>query len=396
MLKRFVCLMTVLLLALPLLPARAETSEDGILTLDELTAWAEGYKARALASQPLNDPAAPESLTDDGYQFIYDFATLYLDSPTLTEDSTLEAVVVVSAGESGPRGTRVDDPAELVLDAFYTENPDLVGTRDRATLYAFDMLPEGGYVGTLYRDGQRMQIIEYAVYEQLAAGGDGYTSAGVTYTLQDNNVTAIRAYGLDSVFQAEDVEAALASARETAQTAVYSRVPMSYAGTDLTPFDTEDMIFAGLDFTALTPEQAEAALGEAREDVWLEEGEEIMRVMQFPSCELTFRCDASRSAVRLEEMRIDTDLIEGPRSVRVGDTLASVINRFRHGEGAGDETREWFYGSADADSYGMAEYGDDASAVLRYAAPVEGEGQVVLYLDFQAFYLSEILLYWND
>ena len=395
MIKRILCLLFVLAL-LPVLPAVAEETSADILTLEELLQWAESYKLRALESTPINDPYAEESYTDDGYEFIYDFVTLYMDGPELTADSVVQGLVVTSEEEEGLRGVRVWDTAQDVLNAYYTENPDLVGNREQALIYAVDLMPGGGYIAMLHRDGQRIQVIDYVVHEQAATGADGYTDAGLIYTIQDNNVLAIRAYGLDSRFLDGDVSMALENAREIAAENTYSMVFSSYVGSELEPFDTEDMRFSGIDFPSLTPEDAITVLGEPQEDVWLDNDGSYLRTMQFVSCEITFAYDGAQQNPRVRNMLIDTDLLEGPRSVRVGDTVASVLNRFRNGEGESDGFREVLYGDEATDSYGVAEYGVGVSAVLRYGATSQDGVPVVMYLNFEQLYLKEILLLVNE
>ena len=86
--------------------------------------------------------------------------------------------------------------------------------------------------------------------------------------------------------------------------------------------------------------------------------------------------------------------MEGPRCVRLGARLSSVLNRFRNGEGEFDGvSREALYGTEGTGPWGVAEYGTDASCTLRYGFPTEGDQQVVLHLYFQQMYLSEIMLY---
>ena len=121
-------LLILLVAALMMLPcAMAEESAADTLLMQELTEWAARYQARALSSEPLNDPR--ESLTSDGYEFIYDFATLYADKPVMKADTVVSAVVVTSPEEEGPRGVGIDDTTSVVLSAFYTENPALRGSR---------------------------------------------------------------------------------------------------------------------------------------------------------------------------------------------------------------------------------------------------------------------------
>lgn len=395
MFKRMLCLLIVLAL-LPVLPAMAEESNADTLTLEELRQWVNDYKIRALATQPLNDPAAAESLTEDGYEFVYEFATLYMDSAEMTADSEVQALVITSNEEADVRGVRVDDSAEDVLNAYYTENPDLVGNSSQALLYAVDLMPAGVYIGTVHRDGQRIQLLEYSVYEQLQTGDDGYTDAGILYTLVNGNVSVIRAYGLHARVQKADVDAELESAWRLSAETSYSRVETSLVGSELEVFNSEDMIFSGIDFSTLTPEDAIAAFGQPLEDVRLDDEDGYMRVMQFENCEVTFLCDSAEQNVRVKNLTIDTDRMEGPRSVRVGDTLASVLNRFRNGEGEYDGTDEVLYGNEESGEFGVAKYGEDASVVLRYGALSEEGTPVLLYLYLENYELSEIILMINE
>lgn len=396
MLKRLLCLLLVLLLA-PLPSAIGEDDGLSALTLEELTAWADGYKTRAMASQPLNDPTEPEAFSEDGYAFVYDFATLYMDRPEMSADSVLKNLVITDAMEEGPRGTRVDMLSGEILASFYNENDHLEGNRGFAALYLGDSMPSSASWAWLQRDGQRVMAIQYAVHEQLAAGGDGYTDAGLVYTIQDNLVAAIRAYGLDSVIDEADVMDNLASVRDVFEDTEYVQVPVSYTGTDLAPFGEEDLTFSGIDFLTLTPDNARDVLGDCLEDMWMEDDTgEFIRTMEFAGCEVTFIYDKNRENPRAEMLSIVSDGMEGPRCVRVGDTFSSVLIRFRYNEGAYENNVEVLYGNPESDVYGTAEYGDDASATLRYAFRT-GEGrQVVLYMTFDAMSLREALLFYND
>ena len=395
MLRRMLCMLFVFAL-LPILPAMAEESNAEILTLDELRQWVNDYKIRALATQPLNDPTAEESATEDGYQFVYEFATLYMDRPEMTADSMVQTLVITSDEEVDLRGIRVDDLAETVLAAYYTENADLVGNSEQALLYAVDLMPMGAYVGDVHRDGQRIQVLDYSVYEQPPTGGDGYTDAGILYTMEGGNVSTIRAYGLTTLVQAEDVAVALESARKLGEEATYSQVMTSQTGMELDVFNSEDMIFSGIDFPTLTAEDAIEAFGEAREDVWLEDIDGYMRVMQFESCEVIFLYDSAQQNGRVKSLAINADGMEGPRSVRVGDSVASVRSRFRNGEGEDSGVSEVLYGSEESGTFGTAEYGADASALLRYGALSEDGEPVLLYLSFEQLNLREIILMINE
>lgn len=394
MMKKCVALFLALMMVLSLTTAVAESDADA-LDYDELMDWAEGFKTRALAAgAPLNDPTEEAAYTEDGYAFVYDFATLYMDRPEMTADSVLQAVVVYSPEEQGPRGTGVDQLSSEVLNAFYNENDDLQGDSSFAALYVSDTMPTGALWGWVQRDGQRIETIQYAVHEQLSSGGDGYTDCGLVYTLSDNLVAAIRAYGLNETISADEVRSNLDAVQEVSEKTEYAQVPTSINGSELEMFDRDDLIFSGLDFLSLTPEEAEARLGAAQEDDWMEDEGAYLRSMEFASCTMTFSYDAQKQNPTLEMLSIDMDGLEGPRCVRIGDTLSSVISRFRNGEGDYDGvSREVLYGDGENAPYGLAEYGDDATAGLWYAAKLEDGRTVVLSMSFEQMYLSDITLY---
>ena len=151
MLKKMLCLMLCVLM-LPV--ALAEESTAPVLSMEELLTWAEGYIARAKASKPLNDD--DRSFTPDGYEYIYEFATLYGDTPEMSPDTVISAVVLTSDEENGPRNVCVGNAMSVVIDAYYNENPTLLGTKDSAVLYTMDMLPEAAQWGQVLRDGQQV------------------------------------------------------------------------------------------------------------------------------------------------------------------------------------------------------------------------------------------------
>lgn len=390
--KRMMILLLTAALTLCGCAALAET-DAGALTWEELRAWADGYLEQARAAEPMNDPHDAEALTDDGYMFVYDFATLWCDSPDMTEETKLRGIVVTEEMSEGPRGTRINGFAADVLGAFYSENPDLDGDRSFAALYLSDTMPSGAMWGWVQRDGQRIETIQYAVHEQLATGGDGYTDAGIVYTLQEGLVAAIRAYGLDSRVGAETVNAALDEVRAVAGERGYTQVPTSPDGSTLAVFGTEDLQFAGIDLLTMAPEDADLVFGAAADDVWLEDGGSFLRTLDYADCTLVYRYDGKKKNGRLLSMSIHGDRMEGPRAVRLGDSVAAVLNRFRNGEGAYDDAGlEALYGTQGEAPYATAQYGGDASATLRYVLRAEDGRTVELMITFTQLKASEILL----
>ena len=389
--KKMLCVLLALLLC-PVM-ALAEESLAEPLSYQELMNWAESYLARAKESIPMNNPA--ESLTPDGYEFVYDFATLYADTPDMSDDTALNAVVLTVDTENGPRGVNVENAMSEVLGAYYSENPDLLGTSEAAALYTMDLMPASAAWGQVLRDGQRVQTIQYGVHEQLATGGEGYTDAGVIYTMMENRVTAVRVYGLNSRVTLQQVNDVLYGMKTIAARQEYAQVPFSYNGATLAEFALEDLVFSGLDFLALTPETAAQVLGQPASDTWMEDGDNgYARMQVYDGFELTYTYDKNKENCRVYMLLITKDGLEGPRGVRCGDTFASVYNRFRNGEGEyGDDGVEMLYGENNVGTFGRATYGNDASARLRYGFDLADGRQVILQMEFTVMELSEIILF---
>ena len=143
MMKRMFCLLLTVLMGVSCIFASAEDAQDNsadALTLAELQAFAARMQTLAMASTPLNDPA--DAKTEDGYAFEYSFGTIYADSPAMSIDTQLLSIVLTSAEEQGPRDIQVGDELSIVLEANYSENPSLRGSREAAVLYVLDLLPE--------------------------------------------------------------------------------------------------------------------------------------------------------------------------------------------------------------------------------------------------------------
>ena len=136
-------------------------------------------------------------------------------------------------------------------------------------------------------------------------------------------------------------------------------------------------------------------LGQPEDDAWMEDGENgTIRTLTFAEAEFVYLCDVNRENPAVYMMLITDDGFEGPRGVRIGDSFASVFNRFRNGEGEYDGVRaEVLYGDAASGVFGEAIYGMDASATLRYGLVLADGARVVLHLTFDMMTLTEIMLY---
>lgn len=401
MLKKLLCLLSALMLLTLCLPALSEEDTDtsldaNLLDWEELRAWAEECLDLARKSELLNDPTDEVYHTEDGYAFVYSFATLYLDTPEMTEDSTLQAIVLYTTEIAGPRGVMVDAYTQDVLTAYYTENETLAGSERAAVLYLRDDMPEGILWGWVQRDGQRIQAIEYAACESLETGGEGYADAGITYLITENMVTAIRVWGLNARQDADALLDRCAEMEAIQQEQSYTQVPTSLTGTDLIPFSAEDLTFSGITFPETDMNGSISALGEMQGESWMQDDDDTyIHVLSFDGCELTYRCDANRENARLQMITLDGSTVEGPRGIRLGDSLSSVLNRFRRGENTYDDetATELLYGDLNGESWGWAEYGSDGITQLRYACTLADGTMVQLLCVFTRTELTEVMLY---
>jgi hypothetical protein len=392
--KGLALMLLLTVLFLPASPAKAEASSPTGLTLQELTEWADRMLVRARASQPIGGGSPSGELTEDGYEVVYDFATLYLDTPQLTDASVLNAIVVTNEDTPCPRDIPPYATDQMLLSAYANENPELIGSEDFAALYLWEDLPKSADWGWIQRDGQTLTQVQYAVQEQQADGS--YTDCGLSYILSGGYITAIRAYGLSASIPADDLEENLQSVREVKAADSYFAYPQSSVGTDLEPFDREDLLFSGMDFLSLSPESAIAVLGGYEAETWLEDDDgEWLRILQWPQAEITFLYTADKVFEHVDNLALSQRGLEGPRAVMVGDSMSSVLNRFRHGEGELLDGREVLYVDGETPPFGVAEY-EDATATLHYSFPVEGVkgiGTVTLQMIFVDTSLSELFLY---
>lgn len=387
------CLILVLVTAMAL-PAMAE-SEKEALSYEELMSFVNPYIDRAKASTPLNAPIDETALGEDGYTYIYDFATMYFDKPTLDEDTKLNAMVIYSEEEAILRDVGVDSGFEKLLAAFYSENNELSGSRDFAYLYVSDTMPMGAMWARVQRAGQSPMTVQYAIHEQLPSGGDGYTDCGLIYTIQANTIVAVRAYGLSNVIDEAQVNENLRGIDALAKDTSYFMHKRSATGNDVEAFTRDDLSFAGLDFLSVTPEECLALLGEAMEDVWMEDDDAgFFRNINYEDSAFTFVYDSEKQNPQLIFLEIFAYGIEGPRGIAIGETLSDVMQRFMHSQVPYDGgTLEVLYGAEGEAQYATAEYWEGGECVLRYLTDVGMDAPVTLQMYFDTDGLNRIMLY---
>ena len=388
MMKKILCI--VLLLAMcAVLPASAETAKPVTATeLDELLA---GVRTAALAAELLNDPENEEAQNEDGTLFHYEVAKIYAAAETFAADTPVNALVISGSEDPVFRGLGIDSLEREVLAAFPNENPELTGTREEAILFL--TVAEGGFTyGRIRRDGQRVTAAEYG---EVLPAGEQFRWAAVTFYLQDGLVTSIRADGLnpgEGLMDASYANEFLKELEALSAQEEYRAVKTSVNGLDLEPFGEEDLIFSGIFYPALQPN----SLPDVTEKELFDNGDNTWFLHVYGAgYEAVFTCDENGDNAQIYSFTITNDgSIEGPRSVRLGDSFSEDFCRFRNGENEMEENQtELLYGTEGIAPWGFASYGESSEEmVLHYVTAVEDGTEVMLILRFKDNYLTEIML----
>lgn len=361
------------------------------VTADELAAWAEELKTQALAAQPENDPADEASDVEGGILFLYPFAALYADGTEMTADAQISAVAVTDADEPASfRGAELTmTPGDLV-SLFPNNNPDQAGTREGALLYLQETDDGALRYGRVYRDGQRVSAVEYG---DLVPADGGYRPASLTFAFTDSLLSGIRAEGLSAdtapLMTAEERDALAAELNALASETGYRAVKSSRDGTELTAFGPEDLVFSGIDFLSLQPEDLPGT--PESETIDNDDGTSLLRV-DGDGYVAVFRTDAA-GKTEIVSLSVEDDILEGPRCVRLGDVFHEDLQRFRFENREAVGNTEVLYGSETEVPRGVVEYGGTDGITLRYVTATPDGREAELLLRYTLSTLSEIILY---
>lgn len=381
-------LMTVCLVCALCLPALAE--EVAPLTVDEVDAFLELLREEAMQDENLT--VVP---SEEGGVYNATFAGGML---VLAEDALHENTAIVGAELSASRAdlrelsitTSVDEMplgAHLgdVLAAYPCDNAVLYGTYEEAVLAMSGSLPGTAFAGVAQREGQRVNQVIYYAYETL---GNATVRVQVAYRFDENQLMGISIVGAEEVENAQAEMDAYAALQEEM---AYYAYPSSQDGSELDVFVREDLAFSGLDFLSMDYETLVERFGTPASDEWLEDTDgAFIRTCVWEGMEVTFKYDAQKQFVAPTHLVVTGVMLEGPRGVRVGDSMNSILYRFRHGEGDTVDGAMVLYGEANAAPYGQLRY-EGTGAYLTYLAQVPG-GTVGLYLNCDHMQLTSYML----
>ena len=205
--KKAIAFLLICILLCGLVSA-AWADDAGALAEGELSAWLNQLLLDTRDMQPLNAPVGEEALTEDGYAFLYDFATLYYDKPVLDRESVLRAVSITSDAYAAPRGITLGADETALLSTFGWQNPYLMGDGVMAAFYQIDEMPRAAYWSWASHDDEwQLTRVHCAIHVQ--AGEDRYTDVSLVFELENGMISAIRLSGLDTFITAENVYANL-------------------------------------------------------------------------------------------------------------------------------------------------------------------------------------------
>ena len=171
----------------------------------------------------------------------------------------------------------------------------------------------------------------------------------------------------------------------------YRQVPVSRTGTDLTPFSPEDLVFSGISYAELTPDNLP---GESEKELIDNlDGTALLRC-DGNGFEAVFACDMDGENTKILSYSILDPDAEGPRAVRLDDLLSDDYCRFRsEGNDMTEEMTEVLYGTEDSAEYGLATFDYAAGEIsLRYVTEASGL-RVELLLKYEQNLLKEIILH---
>ena len=366
----------VLLLCLTLLFPSAlavEVEESAPLSYEELQLYLATLPAAALQS-PFSCKTGDNGLVTADT----DAGLLTIQEETLAEDSVVTEARL-SVHQEGPRGLFLGDTLNMVLAAHPNDNPELFGSKFDAALYITGEKPEV-VCGYLLRDGQRVTQVTHMIYHWLENGN--VIRCGVDYTLDQNTLIGIRVFGMQDEIDESTALQEIDDCATMQECSEYRAYPQSEAGDELAPFEREDLYFSGLDLLELTYEDAIAVLGDSPVDDWMEDSTgNYLRLRQWDEISLLFDYSAQKQFKGLNTVIITGEGIEGPRGVRVGDAMETVLYRFLHDQGGTDETGILLYGDGQNPPYGVCAYSEE-TATLTYTQTVS-EKTFIWQMTFQ-------------
>ncbi|MBQ9263782.1 MAG: hypothetical protein IJ189_06170 [Clostridia bacterium] len=353
-----------------------EAEENAYLSQEELEMYLDVLAGDALAMGVDHAEADPDTgLTTVTYA---EGATLLIADETLSETTAILGATLNEMQED-MRGIHIGDTLADVLSVYPNDNPGLLGSRYDAALYVDDERPQAS-VGYILRDGQRITEVTHLVFTWEE---DAVVRCGITYSFDWMDVViGIRIFGLEQHADPLEAMEEISNVATIQENREYAAYPVSLYSGDQSAFEEADLSFGGIDFAHLTPDMAVAALGTPSVDDWMEDSTgEWLRTLQWEGVSVVFVCDNQRNFLHVDNLTVNDDILEGPRGVRIDDSIDSVMNRFQHDTYTQLANGIALYGDGENAPYGVLAYGE-VTATLTYAVNTAAGQRVIWQLTF--------------
>lgn len=383
----------IVLFCLATSTAFAGGDTDAGLNIAEIRTWVQkvlDYRKQNLQGEPQIEE------TDIGYLYNYGGIELYYDS----QDSASQKLLGLRLKEAllpGPRGEMLFDEQKSLMERYPNDNPELIGDRESAFLFLDNELPQMVYWGILGRDGQRINSIEYFAHVRE---GEGYTGLSLQFELEFGALSSIAVFGINESLAQSTVLENIAYIERVRELRSYYAYRTSNNGLELLPFGREDLLFSGLDYLSLTPEQLIERFGMPDLDELSQVDSLHLRSLSWDALDVSFAVTPQGKTLYTYRFSIRDDIMEGPRGLRIADLFPTVYSRFRNESRELDENNiEVLYGAFGEDEFGVVSYypnGIEMSMQKRIQMDNGSNMEVVLTLSFEGSSLQEITLYTND
>lgn len=377
--KKLIALLLSLAMILGVSLAEVMTEESPYPTYEELEIYLSALRENALKGSVEIQKTESDTLA------VANNGLLRIADEKLSGNTAILGAML-DATTACPRGLMIGDSLSDLLAAYPNHNADLRGNFNDAALYIAGSKPEA-VVGWVLRDGQRITQVTHCIYHWVP---DGVISCGISYQIENDVIMNIAVFGLDQLIDEAQALQEIADTAEIQEASHYFAYPKSDDGNTMDPFVREDLSFSGLDFLDLTPEMATESLGSSPVDEWLQDSTgEYLRIRQWDGVTILFLYTENKQFQKVDSLIINGDMLEGPRGVRVGDSMESVMYRFRHGQGGTVDNGIALYGDGVTAPYGILAYGE-TTATINYALAVDEAQQVIWQLTFQGGELLEM------
>lgn len=339
------------------------------------------YRETALKSECLASDPSGDTENDESWVLTYGFGSMNASTEKLTEETVIYDITVMEQDQEVLPGMKIGMLEESLLSNFRNDNVGLAGDYYGSLIY-LDGDPEKGFnAAFLSREGQRNA---YVLYQTVMPNGEMFDNVCALCFIDGGVVNAIELFAADKALSPEDAVGAYSILAGYSDKDDYIAVTTNLnSGLELDPFSADDLVFSGIDFLNATS----AKLPNLLDESYIDNGDgTYLHKIVGEGYSAIFAADQDGNDLCVDTITIVGDNMEGPRSVRVGDSLIDDQTRFRYEDTEYDyeNMTQLLYGTRGTAPYGLAEYHTDGTAELTYTTVAEDNMTVMLRLEYSS------------